>query len=65
MGQLNQIKQKNKLLHVELYLKKDYHHEINISKHQQLHQQVIHHNKSFEREKKSDIFYFFYKLIDL
>ncbi len=48
MGQLNQIKQKNKLLHVELYLKKDYHHEINISKHQRLDQQVRRHSRTLK-----------------
>ncbi len=51
MEQLNQIKQKNKLLHVELYLKKDYHHEINIPKHPHLNQLVRHHNKSFDQNK--------------
>jgi hypothetical protein len=50
MGQLNQIKKKSKLLHVELYLEKDYRHEINISEFQLLNQQVIHHNRTLKKK---------------
>jgi hypothetical protein len=52
MGQLNQIKRNNKLLHVLRYLKKDYQHEINRPKHRRLNQQVRHHNRSLNLQKK-------------
>ncbi len=51
MEQLSQIKRNKKLLYVALYLEKDYHHEINISKHRLWNQHVRHHNRSWKEEK--------------